>query len=191
MSRFKHDWKGLVREWVKDKRQNPILTKEDFFLKRNINPTVGSRAIARQMQSAWAETQQKAVERTIENTGIDLADEMERQFKAAKTAFAVGARNILPRVGADGSEIPAPQQPQTFAEALMLMRTGAEAMRDLAKLMTGGEALRPPQDIESEVAWIPPKAVEIQPKQIEGPKVTVEQPTEEKVVEETPKPKPK
>jgi len=187
MSRFRHDWKGLVREWVLEKRTNPILTKEDFFLKRNINPTVGSRAIAKQMQSAWAETQQKAVERAIEKTGIDLADEMERQFKALKVAFAVGARGVLPRNAADGSEIPAPLQPSTFTESLMLMKTGSDGLRDLAKLLTGGEALLPPQEVKARVEWVIPSMgdepeqpkPEGELKQLEAPK--------EKSAEDTPK----
>jgi hypothetical protein len=165
----------LVREWVKEKRVNPILTAEDFFKRHSIHPAVGSRAIAKQMKSAWAEAQQKSVERVIEKTGIDLADEMEKQFRAAKTAFAVGARMILPRIGEDGTEIPAPQQPATYAEALMLMRTGSEAMRDLAKIMTGGEALRPPEDIETVINWVAPKPA-VAKKQLEGPKGTAEEP---------------
>ena len=176
--RQKHDWPGLVREWVKEKSINPILTKEDFFLKRGIRPSVGGRAIAVQMDAVWLETQQKAVQRTIENSGINLADEMEKQFKALKAAFIVGARGILPRNSDDGSEIPAPLQPGTFAENLMLFKTGADGLRDLAKLMTGGEPLLPPQDIKARVEWVLPGMAdepeqtkpEGEPKQLEAPK---------------------
>ena len=91
------------------------------------------------MALAWDESQRQAIQRISTKAGIDLAEEMERQFKAAKTAFAVGARYILPRIEEDGSEIPATHQPSTFAEALMLMKTGGDSMREITKILTGGE----------------------------------------------------
>ena len=176
--RQKHDWPGLVREWVKEKTVNPILTKEDFFLKRGIRPSVGGRAIAVQMDSVWLETQQKGMQLTIEKSGINLVDEMEKQYKALKAAFVVGARGVLPRNSDDGSEIPAPLQPSTFTEALMLFKTGSDGLRDLAKLMTGGEALLPPQEVRARVEWVIPGMAdepekpkpEDEPKQLEAPK---------------------
>jgi len=176
--RQKHDWSGLVREWVKEKSRNPILTKEDFFLKRGIRPSVGGRAIAVQMDSVWLEAQQKAMQRTVESSGINMVDEMEKQFKALKAAFVVGARGILPRNSDDGSEIPAPLQPSTFTEAMMLFKTGADGLRDLAKLMTGGEALLPPPEVKAKVDWVLPGMAdepekpkpEGEPKQLEAPK---------------------
>jgi hypothetical protein len=95
------------------------------------------------MTLAWEESQKKALVQMVDKAGINLAEEMERQFKAAKTAFAVGARYILPRVGEDGVEIPASHQPATFYEALMLMKNGGDTMREIAKTLTGGEPLLP------------------------------------------------
>jgi hypothetical protein len=93
------------------------------------------------MTLAWEDSQKTAIKQISEKAGINLAEEMERQYKAAKTAFAVGARYVLPRVGEDGVEIPATHQPATFYEALMLMKTGGDSMRDITKILTGGEPL--------------------------------------------------
>jgi hypothetical protein len=152
----KHDWPGLIREYVVMKGREPLLTQNEFFRRKKISLPSGNRRIGKQMTLAWEESQKKALAQVVEHTGIDLAAELEKQFKAGKTAFAVGARYILPRVGEDGSEIPAPQQPSNFAEALMLMRTGAETIREITKILTGGEPLLPPKPIEGVIEWVPP-----------------------------------
>jgi len=138
------------------KTQDPLLTQNEFFRQKGISPPAGNRKIGKRMTLAWQESQKKALSQVVEKAGINLAEEMERQFKAAKTAFAVGARSILPRIGDDGNEVPAPYQPASFGEALMMMRTGAETMRDITKILTGGEPLLPPKPIEGVIDWVPP-----------------------------------
>ena len=154
--RKKHDWQGLIAEYVTMKTHEPLLSQNEFFRRKGISTPAGNRRIGPRMTLAWEESQKKALSQIVENAGINLAEEMERQFKAAKTAFAVGARSILPRIGEDGNEVSAPMQPANFAEALMLMKTGADAMRDITKILTGGEPLLPPKPIEGAIEWVPP-----------------------------------
>jgi len=135
----KHDWPGLIQEWVLIKSKEPLLSQNEFFRRKNITPPSGNRKIGKRMALAWEESKSQAIQRLSIKAGINLADEMERQFKAAKTAFSVGARYILPRISDDGAEIPAIYQPTTFAEALMLMKTGGDSMREITKILTGGE----------------------------------------------------
>jgi hypothetical protein len=140
----KHDWPGLIREYVLMKSREPLLTQNEFFRRHGIKTAWGNRKIGKEMELAWEESQKKALAKVVERTGIDLADEMEKQLKASKAGFTLGARNILPRVREDGAEIPAPHQPVTFTESLMLMKTCGDAMRDITKILTGGERLLPP-----------------------------------------------
>ncbi len=151
----KHDWSGLIQEWVLMKSNEPLLTQNEFFRRKEINLEYGNRKIGKKMTLAWEESQKQALQIVVEKAGINLADELERQFKAAKTAFAVGARQILPRIAEDGSEIPAPQQPTNFIESLALMKMGAESMRDITKILTGGQPLIPPQQVQGAIEWIP------------------------------------
>jgi hypothetical protein len=152
--RRKHNWPGLIQEWVLMKRKEPLLTQNEFFRRKAITPPSGNRKIGKRMALAWDESQKKAIQRVSEKAGIDLAEEMERQFKAAKTAFAVGARYILPRIEEDGVEIPATHQPSTFAEALMLMKTGGDSMREITKILTGGEPIFRPNGTRNNVQVI-------------------------------------
>jgi hypothetical protein len=151
-----HDWTALIQEYVLMKKAEPFLTQNEFFRRKEISPPAGNRKIGPRMALAWSEAQQQAVQLVVEKTGIDLSEELEKQFKAAKTAFAVGARYILPRVAEDGSELPAPQQPATFPEALMLMKTGMDAIRDITKILTGGEPLLPPRQVKGVIEWVAP-----------------------------------
>ncbi len=152
----KHDWPALIQEWVLMKGQESLLTQNEFFRRKGISTPAGNRKIGKRMTLAWEEAQKTALNRVVEKAGINLGEELERQFKAAKTMHAVGARYILPRLADDGSEIPAPQQPASFAEALMLLKTGGEAMRDITKILTGGEPLLPPKPVQGAIEWVPP-----------------------------------
>jgi hypothetical protein len=116
--RKRHDWKGLIQEWVLMKTREPLLSQAEFFRRKGITAPSGNRKIGKQMTMAWEESQQKALATVVERSGINLAEELERQFKASKTAFAVGARYILPRVGEDGREIPPPAIPGHFCRSL-------------------------------------------------------------------------
>jgi len=151
----KHNWPGLIQEYVLMKTRQPLLTQNEFFRRKGISLPSGNRKIGKKMTLAWEESQKKALALVVDKAGLDLADEMERQFKAAKTAFAVGARYILPRVDERGREVAAQYQPITFAEALMLMKTGSEAMRDITKILTGGEPLQPPNAVKGVIEWVP------------------------------------
>jgi hypothetical protein len=146
----KHDWPGLTREYVLMKSREPLLTQNEFFRRHGIKTAWGNRKIGKQMELAWGESQKKALAKVVERTGIDLADEMEKQFRAAKAGFALGARNILPRLSEDGTEISAPHQPGTFTESLMLMKTCGDSIRDITKMFTGGERLIPPKGKDDE-----------------------------------------
>jgi len=156
----KHDWPGLIQQWVLMKSKEPLLSQNEFFRRMKITAPSGNRKIGKRMALAWEESQKQAIQHISEKAGIDLAEELEKQFRAAKTAFTVGARYILPRIGEDGSEIPATHQPNSFAEALMLMRTGGEAMRDITKILTGGEPLLPPKEVKGVIEWVPPSKSE-------------------------------
>jgi hypothetical protein len=153
----RHDWPGLIQEWVFLKGREPLLSQAEFFRRKGITAPSGNRKIGKQMTMAWEQSQNRALSEIVEKSGINLAEELERQFKASKTAFAVGARYILPRVGEDGREVAPLQQPANFTEALMLMRTGAEGIREITKILTGGEPLVPPRPVEAVIEWVPPK----------------------------------
>jgi hypothetical protein len=137
----KHDWPGLIREYVLMKAREPLLAQNEFFRRHGIKTAWGNRRIGKEMELAWEESQKKALAKVVERTGMDLADEMEKQLRASKAGFTLGARNILPRLAEDGTEISAPHQPRTFTESLMLMKTCGDAMRDITKIFTGGERL--------------------------------------------------
>jgi hypothetical protein len=152
----KHDWTGLIQEWVLMKTKEPLLSQNEFFRRKGMSLPAGNRKIGPKMALAWEESQKKALARVVERSSIDLAEEMEKQFRASKAAFTLGARYILPRVAEDGTEIPASQQPSNFTEALMLMKTGGDAMRDITKILTGGEPLLPPKTLQGIIEWVPP-----------------------------------
>jgi len=147
----KHDWPGLIREYVLMKGREPLLTQNEFFRRHGIKTAWGNRKIGKEMELAWEESQKKALAKVVERTGIDLADEMDKQLRAAKAGFALGARNILPRLAEDGTEIPAPHQPGTFTESLTLMKTCGDSIRDITKIFTGGERLLSPMGQDEKI----------------------------------------
>ncbi len=156
--RKKHDWPGLIAEYVAIKAREPLLTQNEFFRRKGISPPAGNRKIGKKMTLAWEESREKALSHVVKKSGLNLGEELERQFRAAKTAFTVGARYILPRVSEDGTEIPALLQPTTLAEALMLMKTGGDAMREIAKILAGDKPIIPPTPDENKsrvVLYIP------------------------------------
>ena len=158
MSNCRHDWEALARAWLADKRQTPALSQREFFRHRGISPSLGNRKIGARMKADWEEVQAKARQQAIEMVGSDLGAEAGRFIRLGKTAVQIGARNIFPKIAADGSEIPPPHDPGNFAESLALMREGRTLTEVGITLLTGGEPLKTETPEDTVIDFIPPVA---------------------------------
>ncbi len=156
MARRAHDWEALARAWLTDKRKTPTLSQREFFRQRGISASLGNRRIGARMVADWEAVQAQARQQAIEAVGNDLGAEAGRFIKLGKTAVQIGARNIFPRVAADGSELPPPHQPSSFAESLALMREGRTLTEVGITLLTGGEPLKPESKDEVVLEFVPP-----------------------------------
>ena len=156
MPRAAHDWEGLVAEWVVMKRKTPALTQAEFFRQKGISPSLGNRRIGARLVAVWQQVRDKATQEIIAKTGTDLAEEVERILRVGKSALAVGARNILPKVADDGSELPPPLQPTSFIESLALMREGNRTIQTAVEILSGGEPLKATKAEEVVIDFMPP-----------------------------------
>ena len=156
MARRTHDWEALARAWLTDKRQTPTLSQREFFRSRGISPSLGNRKIGPRMRADWEAVQAQARQQAIEAVGNDLGAEAGRFIRLGKTAVQIGARNIFPRLAADGSELPPPHEPSNFGESLALMREGRTLTEVGITLLTGGEPLKVEKEDDTIIDFIPP-----------------------------------
>ena len=163
MARRTHDWEALARAWLTDKRQTPTLSQREFFRQRGISHSLGNRKIGARMRADWEAVQVQARQQAIEAVGNDLGAEAGRFIRLGKTAVQIGARNIFPRLAADGSELPPPHEPSNFAESLALMREGRTLTEVGITLLTGGEPLKVEKPEDAVVEFIPPVAPAAEP----------------------------
>lgn len=156
MARRTHDWDALARAWLTEKRKTATLSQREFFRQRGISSSLGNRKIGARMRADWEAVQAQARQQAIEAVGNDLGAEAGRFIRLGKTAVQIGARNIFPRLAADGSELPPPHQPTSFGESLALMREGRTLTEVGITLLTGGEPLKVEKPEEVTIDFVPP-----------------------------------
>jgi len=152
MGRTKYDPDTLGREYAALRTAaGGVLTQQDFFKAKGIPFNYGCRKFGQILNRYWERTRQKAETEIAKRTGINLAREMGELFNKHKELVRRGYAKIT-APGPNGKEVPL----KDLEDALVLFQQGSQGLRDIVKIMAGGQPVQPPRNVEPEFRWNEP-----------------------------------
>ncbi len=152
MGRTKYDADTLGREYAEARvAAGGVLTQQDFFKAKGIPRRYGSHKFARTLDAYWEGTRRKAETESARRTGINLAREMGDFFKQHKELARRGYAKLV-KPGEDGKEV----EPADQEAALALFQQGSQGAREIVKIMSGGQPVAPPRNVDPEFRWNEP-----------------------------------
>ena len=152
MGRTKYDADTLGREYAAARTAaGGVLTQQTFFRSKGIPEKYGAKKFARILDGYWERTRLTAATELAKRTGINLAREMGELFNKHKELARRGYAKLV-KPGADGNET----EPADQEDALALFQQGSQGARDIVKIMSGGQPVSPPRNVEPVFRWNDP-----------------------------------
>lgn len=152
MGRTKYDADTLGREYAEARTAaGGVLTQQNFFKAKGIGEKYGSKKFGRILDGYWEGTRRRAEVEIAKRTGINLAREMGDLFKQHKELIRRGYAKLV-KPGGDGKEV----EPVDQEDALALFQHGSQGAREIVKIMSGGQPVSPPRNVEPVFRWNDP-----------------------------------
>ncbi len=146
--RQKHDWDGLVREWITEKTAQPTLDMASFFRRHGFTTETqlakARRRIGLAMGTAYAVVRDRALQQTQELASSELSKTLHQMLRLRRTQIAIGMQKITAQKGGktDSEGTPIPEfEPTDFEGAEAAVDHGVRGITDIVRLITGGEPL--------------------------------------------------
>lgn len=151
MGRTKYNADTLGREYATLRAAaGGVLTQQAFYRSKGIPEKYGARKFSRILDGYWERTRASAEAETSKRNGVNLARELAELFKQHKELARRGYLKIVPDGDAKGLE------PADLEEAVTLFGQGSFGMRDVVKILSGGQAVQPPKNVDPEFRWNEP-----------------------------------
>lgn len=151
MGRTKYDADTLGREYATLRAAaGGVLTQQAFYRSKGIPEKYGPKKFGRILDGYWERTRARAAMEISKRNGINLAREMADLFAQHKELARRGYAKITTGPGGKGLE------PDDMDEALALFNHGSFGLRDIVKILSGGQAVQPPKNVAPEFRWNEP-----------------------------------
>lgn len=152
MGRKIYDADTLGREYAEARTAaGGVLTQQNFFKAKGIPEKYGSKKFGRILDGYWEGTRRRAETEIAKRMGINLAREMAELFNKHKELARRGYAKLV-KPDAEGKEA----EPVDQEDALALFQQGSQGARDIVKIMSGGQPVSPPRNVEPVFRWNDP-----------------------------------
>lgn len=152
MGRTKYDGDALGREYATVRAAaGGVMTQEAFFKSKRIPVGYGRRKFGPVLSTYWDRTRAAAEAETTKRNGINMARELSDLYKQHKELVRRGYAKLT-APGPDGKEA----LPADAEEALALFQQGSIGATAIMKILSGGQAVLPPTNVEPEFRWNEP-----------------------------------
>ncbi len=102
------------------------------------------------MGAYWERTRAEAAIAVSKRNGVNLARELAELYRQHKELARRGYEKIVPPNGGEGLE------PSDLEDALTLFGQGSFGLRDIVKILSGGQPVQPPRNVDPEFRWNEP-----------------------------------
>jgi len=151
MGRTKYNGDTLGREYATLRAAaGGVLTQQSFYRSKGIPEKYGSKKFGRILDGYWERTRARAEIEVSRRNGVNLARELSELFGQHKELARRGFAKITLESGGVGLE------PNDMEEALALFDRGSIGLRDIVKILSGGQPVQPPKNVEPEFRWNEP-----------------------------------